>query len=54
MAKLETQILDLHARLSSALTDTTTCDYTAVLRHTLALEQQAKQLEASLPPKPPL
>lgn len=50
MAKVETQILALSTQLSRAPMDSTTCDYTALRHNTIALEGQAKQLEASSPP----
>ena len=50
--KLETQMLELSALATrcQALDSITTCDYAALLRRTIALEDRAEQLEPSLPP----
>ncbi len=53
--KLDAQVLELQALLTpkAPADSTTTCEYSALLRSTNALDESLKQLEAFLPPKPP-
>ena len=55
MLELQARVDELHSEMLRAFTITTdpdsptACEYTTLLRSTIALEEQAKQLEASLP-----
>ena len=56
MLELQARVDELHTEMLRAFTITTdpdsptACEYTTLLRSTIALEEQAKQLEASLAP----
>ena len=56
MLELQTHVDELHSEMLRAFTTSpedpdspTACEYTTLLRSTIALEEQAKQLEASRP-----